>query len=383
MLRKRWRWTVALAALILVFLVMGTSEFLEYSVFHPRTRFEPRSVSDGTYYYLDWRADFTPLSSLRAAKTPQGPLRTTRAFEEGGRLVPDPIGVVQAGLALHDQLLELSEGSPEFEERRAVLVAQLDWLEGEGAVWIAALEPPAIARAVVGDFASSDSTPVWPCRWSAARYGLDRVWISAIVQGQALSLFVRAAAFFDEPRYLAVARGVFHGFLQPDLGIVRWDAAGLPRLEEFPTEPPSEVLNGSLCAVLGIWDYARATGDSAAYRFAKAALVALDEPSFAYTHGSWTRYDRLARRPTSPTYQEIHAALAEAVAAITQEPIWQQRAVRWRAASSNPWLRSWIFVEVAWDKLRIALQGPPVPVRAAPVPTRVLVAMGLPPTRAG
>jgi hypothetical protein len=70
----------------------------------------------------------------------------------------------------------------------------------------------------------------------------------------------------------------------------------------------------------------------------------------------------------SPTYQEIHATLAEAISAITGEPSWRDRAIRWRRAAERPEIRVKVFfqvllakVEQRWRGARIRPQPQPMP----------------------
>jgi hypothetical protein len=119
-------------------------------------------------------------------------------------------------------------------------------------------------------------------------------------------------------------------------------------------------LNGALCTWLGLWDYWRATGDVEVREFAMESLEAMDRRIGDYELGDWTRYDLIKTRPVSPTYQEIHATLAEAIHSITGAPSWKDRALRWREVAERPEARVRIFFEVLgakieryWKKTRV------------------------------
>jgi hypothetical protein len=320
-------WIGALAFLSI--LAVAGFELVTYCVTYPRTRLHPEAGTEGPLraYYLDWRKDWIDLDDLRRAAR-EGVMETPRALREDGRLIPDPIGVIQGGLALHDQLLD----DPSQSERAEILRNQLDWLAAS-AIWLA------------------DSIPVWPCYWDAGEYGLEGPWISAMTQGQAISLLTRGADYFEDDAYLRLAERAVASLRDPSLPITRRTAEGEVLFEEFPSEPPSLVLNGALCTWLGLWDYWRATGDAEVREFAMECLEAMDRRIGDYELGDWTRYDLIKTRPVSPTYQEIHATLAEAIYSITGEPSWRDRALRWRGVAERPEVRFRIFFQVLGAKI--------------------------------
>jgi len=340
--RKRWspkRIAAGIAAFALLSIgAIAAYELITYSFIYSRTQVHPEAGTEGPVraYYLDWRRDWSDLEALREAAR-EGVLETPRSLRIDGRLVPDPIGVIQGGLALHDQLLD----DPSQSLREKILRDQLDWLV-ESAIWL------------------PDSIPVWPCYWEAREYGLNEPWISAMTQGQAISLLTRGASYFDEPSYLWLADKTLASLQDPRLPIPRRTPEGEILFEEFPSSPPSLVLNGALCTWLGIWDYWRATGNPEAREFAMRTLEAMDRRASQYEIGDWTRYDLIKTRPVSPTYQEIHAGLAEAIHGITGGASWGDRARRWRRAAERPEVRIQVFFQVLKAKIERVWKRTPV-----------------------
>jgi hypothetical protein len=251
--------------------------------------------------------------------------------EYAGRTRRDPLHVIQACLGLHDQLLDSADA--ELDERDAILRRQVDWLLGEAVEVL------------------PHDIPVWPQRLRFDRYGLDDPWISALTQGQAISLLVRMATYTGDSTYADWARRATRAFTQPGLPIVWRGGAGEIFFEEYPCEPPSHVLNGCLFAWLGLWDFVRYGGDPEVGSFCLTSLDRIRRRVPAYELGDWTRYDVSHQRPTSPAYQEIHAALAEAIAVATEDAFWRERATRWRAAAEDPLARSRVFFAVLIGKL--------------------------------
>jgi len=82
-------------------------------------------------------------------------------------------------------------------------------------------------------------------------------WISAMAQGQAMSLLTRAYRITGRAAYLRAAKRALTPFRHTVAGggVVR-DLRGSPFYEEYPTRRPSYVLNGFMFTLLGLYDLA-------------------------------------------------------------------------------------------------------------------------------
>lgn len=98
--------------------------------------------------------------------------------------------------------------------------------------------------------------------------GLLAPWSSAMAQGQAISLLTRLHRVTGEHGYLAAARSACAP-LEQDVheGGLRADLFGHPFYEEYPTDPPSFVLNGFIHALLGLYDLKELGDDRATKLF--------------------------------------------------------------------------------------------------------------------
>jgi hypothetical protein len=84
-----------------------------------------------------------------------------------------------------------------------------------------------------------------------------------------------------------------------------------PILQEYPSDPPSHVLNGWISALWGLWDVRIGLGDARANAVAGATLDCLRANLDAYDTGWWTRYSLypLALQDLAkPIYQTWHVA---------------------------------------------------------------------------
>lgn len=334
--RPLWVWAVRVigAAALLLFLAAALfvgHRFVRYTFFYSSSEFNPASLESvaPTYFYLDWRHPWSDSEKLREQVDAEGVLRSPRDRQVGQRVKHDPLRVIQACLAVHDLLRD--SRSP---EREVFLARQLEWLTGEGMVVL------------------PNGVPIWPHYDSFERYGLDGPWISALTQGQAISLLVRAASLTGEQRYAELAREATRAFTEPGLPIVWRGGEGEIFLEEFPCDPPSHALNGCLLAWLGLWDYARYSDDDQLRLFCESSMEGIKGIVLELELDGWTRYDAHQQRPTSPAYHELHAALAEALYEITRDPFWEERAIRWRDSASNPLRKLRVSLMVLSAKIR-------------------------------
>ncbi len=349
---------VALVAVVAVAFAVGGRRFHSYAHGFIETRFQPLSVGTGPpdYFYLDWRYDMKDPARRKALLGPDSIVVSPRDRQVFGKLRRDPLRIIQADLAVNDLILDrirasgsdpaagFSAASADEELRglERIYRRQLDWLVTEGAYRLA------------------NGEVIFPHFDDLRVYGLKAPWLSALTQGQAISLLVRAATLTGDRRYAECADAAVRAFQDPALPIV-WRDGDRIFFEEYPCDPPSHVLNGCIFAWFGLWDYARFRGDENVRRFCLQAMENIRRMEPSYEIGNWTRYSQTKRRPTSPAYHEIHASQAEALAAILNDPVWAACARRWRRAAENPFQRSLVFVEVAADKLMERLSGGPAP----------------------
>jgi hypothetical protein len=177
-------------------------------------------------------------------------------------------------------------------------------------------------------------------------YEIEPPWISAMTQGEAVSLFLRAAPEDDSPEELfsAAARAVMP-LLDPS-PVVAQTSEG-PVLQEYPTNPPSHVLNGWIFGLWGLYDLA-AMGQadvipadlgrrtSSAFEDGISALAARLP---RYDTGGWSRYDLFPHpivHVASPFYHRLHIELLRATNELAPNHRFQQMAARWERSATDP-----------------------------------------------
>jgi heparosan-N-sulfate-glucuronate 5-epimerase len=224
-----------------------------------------------------------------------------------------------------------------------VTVAQV----GLGA-WQLAVSEPSRWLAVVGDAADwlmthMDVDGRLPYSFAMGHtFRLDPPWFSAMAQGEAASLLVRAAPLLGVSEWLDGAARAVTSLTEPDSALVAETPEG-PVLQEYPTDPPAHVLNGWIFALWGLYDVAWAGPDPAATRARQAfaegsAALARRLPKYQL-RGGWSRYDLRAEGPinvASPFYHHLHVQQLRAFGRLVDEPAISATAEVWQRARFHP-----------------------------------------------
>jgi heparosan-N-sulfate-glucuronate 5-epimerase len=172
-------------------------------------------------------------------------------------------------------------------------------------------------------------------------YRLEPPWYSAMAQGEAASLLVRAADSLDRAEFAHAAQCSVSPLLSPTSPVVAVTDYG-PVLQEYPTDPPAHVLNGWIFALWGLYDVATAGGERArdardAFSDGVEALVA--RLRLYDTGWNWSRYDLFPHpivHVTSPFYHRLHIEQLRAMHDLDSRPVFAETADRWESGLENP-----------------------------------------------
>jgi hypothetical protein len=201
------------------------------------------------------------------------------------------------------------------------------YLSGEGEEWLAA----ALAAA---QHLLDEQEPAggWPEPNATHTYRLSTPWLSAMAQGQCSSLLTRLSLETGSEELAASARrGLAPMHLASARGGVAATLRGGPFLEEYPTEPPSFVLNGAIFAAWGVRDVAVGLNDPEAEGFFTAVGETLAGAVERWDTGYWSLYDlypHRVRNVASPFYHALHARQLRLLAGMTGRPELESTAAR-------------------------------------------------------
>ncbi|WP_293169985.1 D-glucuronyl C5-epimerase family protein [Oceanithermus sp.] len=196
------------------------------------------------------------------------------------------------------------------------------------------------------------------------RYTFDRgrlraPWISAMAQGQGVSVLVRAWRTTGEARYLEQARRATIPFQAPiAAGGLRSSVEGrCPFWEEYPEEPPVHVLNGFFFALIGVLDLATHADDATS--LARSMSDAVERCVELWDLGYWSSYD-LAHRvhgwanPATVAYHQLHVAQLRFLAQHLGSERLRATAARWEGYARDPRAR----LRAMWEKVRLRMHQP-------------------------
>lgn len=177
-------------------------------------------------------------------------------------------------------------------------------------------------------------------------YPLAPPWCSAMAQGEAASLLVRASMALDEPPYANAAVTVVVPLLTGRSGLAVATPEG-PVLQEYPTHVPSHVLNGWIFALWGLFDvaagcttFAPDEAGAAARSFLDGAQALERRLPLYRVAGRWSRYD-LYPHPivhvASPFYHRLHVEQLAVMNVLHPSPVFAGFTEDWeRGARSTP-----------------------------------------------
>jgi hypothetical protein len=163
---------------------------------------------------------------------------------------------------------------------------------------------------------------------------------SALAQGEAISVLVRAHAMTDDLSFIECAKKAYKLMMQPvEQGGCSYYDDDRIYLEEYPENPRSSVLNGWIYAVFGLYDFMIATNDTDVRNVLERTLKTLVHSLKSYDTGYWTLYDRHGTI-ASPSYHALHIVLLDALILITDGIIkdsenFRKYSVKWNGYQHN------------------------------------------------
>ena len=118
-------------------------------------------------------------------------------------------------------------------------------------------------------------------------------WVGAMCQGQAISVLVRAFHQSGEEKYLQAAENAAKVFSIPSSrgGVKAVFLDKYPWYEEYPTNPPTFILNGFMYSLLGLFDLKSVSSRNLAASLYKSGIESLAALLPLYDSGASTFYD--------------------------------------------------------------------------------------------
>ena len=167
------------------------------------------------------------------------------------------------------------------------------------------------------------------------KYGAASGWCSAMAQGEAISVLLRAHSVDFSAGYGdAAERAAQPFFVAIDDGGVSWRSGRDLFFEEIANEHAPHVLNGCIFALWGVWELWRSSGDIGLGGIVDACADTLRRWLPRFDTGWWTRYSLQRSAWNQPhvatlKYHQFHIAQMRVLAQMFDQPAFDAAAHRW------------------------------------------------------
>ena len=210
-------------------------------------------------------------------------------------------------------------------EHRQRLLAQADWL----------LEHVVLL---------SNGVAAWPI--SIHIRGIAQPCLSALIQGNAISVLIGAYRLTGNDGFLQTAHQAVHAFALDilDGGVSASIGDDGMFFEEVAVYPAAHVLSTHMLALLGLYDYLDLTHDSKVEALIRRGINTLHVLLAEFDTGYWTRYDLLHRDLSLQFTHSLHVALLQALASTSNCEHCAALAARWAAYQHHPSCRLRYFI---------------------------------------
>lgn len=174
----------------------------------------------------------------------------------------------------------------------------------------------------------------WLVYYKIPEYGMMIPWISALAQGEAISVLCRASLLTDNKKYSDLAEMALNPFevKVKDGGLLNY-FNNIPIYEEYPSPLRTVgVLNGFMFSMFGLYDLFLLTNSSKAEKLFSSGINALKKLLPYYDIGYWSRYylfDYPKKYTASFTYQNLMAEQLKALYFITGENLLLEYSEKW------------------------------------------------------
>jgi len=226
---------------------------------------------------------------------------------------------------------------------RLVYVAAIQWglgcferyLAGEGAPWLdGAVKAGRYLVSAQAQGGRHDGG--WVHRFAFPHtYPLSFPWVSAMAQGEGASLLVRLHHLTGDTVFADAALRALKPLRVPVAsGGTRARLGNGAFLEEYPTDPPSLVLNGAFFALWGLHDVGAGLGDGLAAAEFEDGVDVLARELHRWDMGFWSRYDLFPHRVpnvANPFYHRLHINLLRSMSVLAPRPQFDEAIERFEA----------------------------------------------------
>lgn len=202
---------------------------------------------------------------------------------------------------------------------------------------------------------------IWPVPYSIPFYNLNTEWVSALVQGQAISTLARAYEITKNEVYFSAMKSATVSFLKPIEvgGINRTLDTGDVFFEEYPSDQQNIVLNGWISSLWGIFDYLLVDKDHNLRELYECGLESLNNYLERFDSGFWSNYSLFKKfgfvNLASPYYHEEHITQLNAMYLLTNKSTFKETADRWKEYRNNKINLSRVLISKSYSRIVVRI----------------------------
>jgi hypothetical protein len=177
----------------------------------------------------------------------------------------------------------------------------------------------------------------WPIPFPQPEYDAPASWLSAMTQGEGISVLVRAYRLTGEDIFLQVAHRAIRTFKRDirEGGVTTTIGDNGIFLEEVAVYPATHILNGFLFALFGLYDYTALTDDVQVKELIQRGHATLHTLFDKFDMGYWSHYDLLSGRLATLFYHSLHILQLKVLARYMTCDHCATVALRWEAYQCN------------------------------------------------
>ncbi len=185
------------------------------------------------------------------------------------------------------------------------------------------------------------------------KYGVDAGWTSAMAQGEAISVLLRAERVHAGQGFGDAACRAAEPFKATiEVGGVVWKNGSVAFLEEVAAPHSAHILNGCIFALWGLWELHAERGQAWEERLIACVRDTILHWLPLYDTGWWSRYSLMrtpSGRPHVATlkYHAFHIAQLRVLAAMFDEPRFARTADQWEGYIDDGGARRRLLLDAA------------------------------------
>jgi heparosan-N-sulfate-glucuronate 5-epimerase len=190
--------------------------------------------------------------------------------------------------------------------------------------------------------AKNNSGASWVLNIKVDEYDIKSAWISAMAQGEAISVLTRAFLLTGDNKYMIAAESALFAFSQEvKSGGILNEFKGIKIFEEYPAARPTAVLNGFIFSIFGLFDL-MLLGEKKSGELFIQSIQSLKKLLPYYDINYWSSYDLYNYPdyfPATYTYHLIHVEQLKTLYILTGEEMFNNYSLKWKAYSEKTYYK--------------------------------------------